>query len=187
MVGMSTAVRRAELQQEGGPARGHESHGNIGAKQKRGQPYDGRYIGSPSVPEPSLHDLGAPPCQSQRHCSTGAHAAAFIALIPERDCVAAPGKLTGWIAGRVAWARLAAPDPTQDGPSAPCMRSFNRRVTDTRLTPEPTEFHQLLAQSLQMASPWKCQGHPPCWCVGIADMHQVASQALFTGDRTCLN
>jgi len=50
MVGRSTAVRRADLQQEGAPARGHESHGNICAKQKRGQPYDGRYIGSPGVP-----------------------------------------------------------------------------------------------------------------------------------------
>jgi hypothetical protein len=70
MVGKSTAVRRAELQQEGAPARGHESDGNIGAKQKRGQPYEGRYIGSPSVPEPSLHDLGALPCQSRRHCSS---------------------------------------------------------------------------------------------------------------------
>lgn len=181
---MSSAVRRAELQQEGAPARGHESHGNIGAKQKRGQPYDGRYIGSPSVPEPSLHDLGASPCQSQRHCSTGAHGAAFIAPVPERDRgVAAPGKLTGGLCGH-AWGRLI---QRRTAHQPPCMRSFNRRVTDTRLTPEPTEFHQLLAQSLQMASPWKCQGHPPCWCVGIADMHQVASQALFTGDRTCLN
>ena len=82
MVGKSTAVRRTELEQKGAPARGHEPHGNIGAKQKRGQPYDGRYSGSPSVSEPSLHGLGALPCQSQRHCSTGAHAAAFIALIP---------------------------------------------------------------------------------------------------------
>jgi hypothetical protein len=70
MVGKSTAVRRAELQQERAAARGHESHGNICAKQKRGQPYDGRYIGSPSVPEPGLHDLGASPCQSRRHCSS---------------------------------------------------------------------------------------------------------------------
>jgi hypothetical protein len=70
MMGKSTAVRRAELQQEGAPACGHESNGNIGAKQKRGQQYDGRYIGSPSVPEPGLHDWGALPCQSRRHCST---------------------------------------------------------------------------------------------------------------------
>ncbi len=38
-------------------------------------------------------------------------------------------------------------------PISPCMRSFNRCVTDTRLTPEPTEFHQLLAQRRRMASP----------------------------------
>jgi hypothetical protein len=98
MVGKSTAVRRAELQQEGAPARGHESHGNIGAKQKRGQPYEGRYIGSPSVPEPSLHDLGALPCQSQHHCSSWHHSLAVR--------------------------QLAAPDPTQDGPSAPLHEIF---------------------------------------------------------------
>ena len=70
VVGKRAAVRRAELHEERAAVRGHESQGDIGAKQKRGQQYDGQPIGSPDVTEPSFHDLGAPPCQSERHCSS---------------------------------------------------------------------------------------------------------------------
>jgi hypothetical protein len=70
VVGRCAAVRRAELHQERAAARGHESHRDICAKQKRGQQYDGQPIGSPDVTEPSFHDLGEPPCQSERRCSS---------------------------------------------------------------------------------------------------------------------
>ena len=59
MVGRSTAgVRRAELHQERSATRRHEAHWDIGAKDERGQQYDGQHIGSPGVTEPSFHDWG---------------------------------------------------------------------------------------------------------------------------------
>ena len=71
VVGSSAAgVSRAELHQERGATRGHEPHGDIGTKDERGQQYNGQHIGSPSVTEPSLHDLRTSPCQSERHCSS---------------------------------------------------------------------------------------------------------------------
>jgi hypothetical protein len=70
MVRRSASIRRAELHQERAAARGHESHGDIRAKQKRGQQYDGQHIGTLSLTEPSLHDVGASPCQSRRCCSS---------------------------------------------------------------------------------------------------------------------
>jgi hypothetical protein len=68
----SAAVRRTEFHQERAAARGHESRGYICAKQQRGQQYAGQHIASPSFREPSLHNSGAPPCQSHRHCSSAA-------------------------------------------------------------------------------------------------------------------
>jgi hypothetical protein len=126
MVGRRAAVRRAELHQERAAARGHESHRDICAKQKRGQQYDGQPIGSPNVTEPSFHDLGEPPCQSERHCSS-----------------------------RQPWPRhLQSAEENAGRPLGPaCVRSFHRRRTDTRLTLELTEFHQLLRKRLQTASP----------------------------------
>ena len=57
MVRSSAAgVGRAELHQERGATRGHEPNGDIGTKDEGGQQYDGRYIGSPSVTQPSFHD-----------------------------------------------------------------------------------------------------------------------------------
>jgi hypothetical protein len=50
-----TGVGRTELQQERSATRGHESHGDIGTKDERGQQYDGQHIESPSVMEPSSH------------------------------------------------------------------------------------------------------------------------------------
>jgi hypothetical protein len=70
MVRRSAAVRWAEFHEERAAARGHESHRDIRTKQKRGQQYAGQHIASPRVTEPSLHDLGASPCQSQRHSSS---------------------------------------------------------------------------------------------------------------------
>jgi hypothetical protein len=54
----AAGVGRAEFHQEWGATRGHEPHWDIGTKDERGQQYDGQYIGSPSVTEPSLHDCG---------------------------------------------------------------------------------------------------------------------------------
>jgi len=70
VVRRSTAVRGAEFYQERAAARGHESHGDIRAKQKRGQQYAGQHIPSPSLTDPSLHDWRALPCQSHRHSSS---------------------------------------------------------------------------------------------------------------------
>jgi len=69
--------------------------------------------------------------------------------------------------------------------SAACMRSFYRPLTDTCLTPEPADFHQLPTKRLRMESPWKYQHRFPWLCTETATMHSVAS--LFAGDRTCLN
>jgi len=70
VVRRSAAVRRTEFHQERAAARGHESHGDIRAKQQRGQQYAGQHIASPSLTEPSSHDSGASRCQSHRHCSS---------------------------------------------------------------------------------------------------------------------
>ena len=59
MMGREAAgVVRAELHQERGAARGHESHWDIGTKDERGQQCDGQHIGSPRMTEPSLHAWG---------------------------------------------------------------------------------------------------------------------------------
>jgi hypothetical protein len=58
MMSGSAVVGWAELQQEGAATGGHETHGYVGTKQKRGQQYDGQDIGSPSVTEPASHGFG---------------------------------------------------------------------------------------------------------------------------------
>ena len=54
--GSAAGVGGTELHQERGATRGHEPNGDIGTKDEGGQQYDGRYIGSPSVTQPSFHD-----------------------------------------------------------------------------------------------------------------------------------
>lgn len=55
----STGISRTELQQKRGTARRHESHGDIGTKDERGQQCDGQYIRSSGVTVPGLHAEGA--------------------------------------------------------------------------------------------------------------------------------
>ena len=51
----AAGVRRTEIQQERGAARGHEPDGNIGAEYERSQENDGRHIRSLGARKSSLH------------------------------------------------------------------------------------------------------------------------------------
>ena len=51
-------VGRAEFQQERSTTRGHESHGNIGTKDERGQQCDAQNIAAAGGTEPGMHHKG---------------------------------------------------------------------------------------------------------------------------------
>jgi hypothetical protein len=54
----AAGVGWTEFHEERGAARGHETQGDIGTKEQRGQQYNGQHIGSLGVTETSFHDWG---------------------------------------------------------------------------------------------------------------------------------